>query len=60
MGLDRQKLRVEMVKRNIKTKELAEKLGIAYTTLTLKLNNKRKFTEAEVSTLFNIFGKSIF
>ena len=49
-----------MVKRNIKTKELAEKLGIAYTTLTLKLNNKRKFTEAEVSTLFNIFGKSIF
>jgi len=60
MGLDRTKLRIEMIKRDIKSKELAEKLGIDDSSFSLKLNNKRKFTEAEISILFNIFGKSIF
>jgi len=60
MGLDRTKLRIEMIKRDIKSKELAEKLGIDNSSFSLKLNNKRKFTEAEISVLFNIFGKSIF
>ncbi len=49
-----------MIKRDIKSKELAEKLGIDNSSFSLKLNNKRKFTEAEISVLFNIFGKSIF
>lgn len=60
MGLDRKKLKIEMIKRDIKSKDLAEKLGIDDSSFSLKLNNKRKFTEAEISVLFNIFGKSIF
>ena len=60
MGLDRKKLKIEMIKKDIKSKKLAEKLGIDDSSFSLKLNNKRKFTESEISVLFSIFGNSIF
>ena len=60
MGLDRKKLKIEMIKKDIKSKDLAEKLVIDDSSFSLKLNNKRKFTESEISDLFSIFGNSIF
>lgn len=37
-----------MTIRNIGRKEMAEKIGISYNTLTKKLNGKREFTYSEI------------
>ena len=60
MLVDRTKLRIEMIKRNMKSKQLAEKLGIDCSSLSLKLHGKRSFSETEISTLTSLFGKVIF
>lgn len=60
MALDRKKIKTAMIKKDIKAIDLAKILGIGRSAISLKLSNKRSFTEDEISVLFSIFGKSIF
>ena len=60
MMVDRARLRYEMYKKKMKSKQLAEKLGIDSSSLSLKLNGKRRFSETEISTLTSLFGTVIF
>ena len=58
--VDRNKLDVEMVKRGISKKQLANELSISYPALYKKLAYKKDFSETQICVLKSIFGDNIF
>lgn len=60
MLVDRTKIKIEMIKRKIKSKDLANKLNLDKSTFSLKINGKRNFSENEIAILYSIFGTTIF
>lgn len=58
--IDRKKLTVEMVKRGVSKKQLANDLCISYQALYNKMAHLTYFSEPEICLLKKKFGKDIF
>ena len=58
--VDRQKLQIEMFKKNISIKDLSLELCTTYACVYNKIKKNRDFSELEMLILYRIFGKSIF
>ena len=58
--IDRQQIKIEMLKSNLKVKNLAEILHISEYSTRLKLSGKRGFNETEIDILYSLFGTIIF
>lgn len=58
------KLKSLFVLNGLTQQEVAEKIGISYQSLSLKINNKREFKQSEISKLCEILnikdGEKIF
>ena len=57
--INRYKLRQEMFAKKITALDLSKSLGITYQAFYNKLNCKTQFTEKEIDSLVNVFGKDI-
>lgn len=51
-----QKLKAEVIRNGLTQKELANKLGISFQSLNMKINNKRQFKASEISELSKILN----
>lgn len=58
--IDRDKLRLELFKRNMTQEQVAKYLNIDRVSFNNKLNKRTFFNEEEICKLKNKFGKSIF
>ena len=58
--IDRKNLKIILIKKGMKQKELADYLGIPYPNLSNKINGKTSFSEDEITKLYSKFGKDIF
>lgn len=58
--IDRARLVGKMTEHSLTRFQLAEKLGISYETLLMKLNKGKKFNETEIKILVGLFGEYIF
>lgn len=58
--IDRNKLNIELVKRGISKKQLANDMCITYSALYNKLVYMRDFSETEICILKKMFGDEIF
>lgn len=58
--VDRDKVKIEMVKRGISKKQLANDMCITYSALYNKLVRMRDFSETEICMLKKLFGRDIF
>ena len=48
------RIKILMIKKQIKRSDLAKKIGISYNTLTKKLNGQREFSAIEINQLKNL------
>jgi len=58
--IDRNKLNIEMLKRGMSKKQLANELCISYQGLYKKLAYNNDFSETQICVLKSIFGEDIF
>jgi len=58
--IDRNKLKIEMLKRGMSKKQLANDMCITYSSLYNKLAKNRDFSETEICILKSMFGEDIF
>ena len=50
------KLKAEIIRNGFTQKELANKLGISFQSINMKINNKRQFKASEISKLSKILN----
>lgn len=58
--VDRDKLKVEMLKKKMTQEEVAQMLGISRASLSSKMIYRSEFDEAQLYVLYKNFGPSIF
>lgn len=58
--IDRTKLKIKMLEKDISKKDLAEYLCLSYQGLYKKLTHMSNFSETEICMLKRKFGKDIF
>lgn len=49
-------LKIAMLKSGLTAREFAAKIDCSYETLSLKMNNKRQFTQKEIQEAFIVLG----
>ena len=53
------RLKGKMAENGFNSVKLADKLNISHTTMSLKLNGKREFTDSEIYILATLFGSYV-